>query len=453
MAEFTLSEVLAATDGRLLHEYSTSFNGVSTDTRTLKAGNLFVALQGDNFDAHDYLVRAMDSGALGVIISKQEAYVPEKLTVILVEDTLVAFQALAKLHRQRFALPLIGITGSNGKTTTKDMTAAVLSVKYQVLKTEANFNNDIGLALTLLKLNEQHQVGVLEMGMRGVGEIKRLAGVALPTIGVITNVGETHIELLGSVENIGAAKAELVAEIGDQGLVVLNYDLPLVRDMANVAIGKVVFYGLEVGADVQAVNIVSEGTRTFFDCISSAGTFRVGLEAMGQHNVYNALAAITVGLELGLSPAEVCSGLEQFVPGAMRLQILSIGEYVIINDAYNASPLSMRAAIDTLGTAARGRKVTVLGDMLELGIFAMEAHRRIGRQLAQVGVQVVITVGEMAKHIAAAALECGVAVTVACATHEEAQEALHKLIRPGDTILVKGSRGMKMETIIEMFPQ
>lgn len=454
MAEFTVSEVLEATGAVLAGAGQTrSFTGVSTDTRTLKPGNIFVALKGARFDGHDFLVRAADSGATGFIISNKDAFIPEKTTAFIVDDTLQALQDLARFRRRRFAIPLVAVTGSNGKTTTKDMLAAVLSSRFQVLKTEANYNNDIGLPLTLFNLTGQHQVAVVEMGMRGLGEIRRLAQVALPTVGVITNVGETHVELLGSVENIAAAKAELVEALDAEGLAVLNYDIPLVRAMQAKTAARASQYGLSADADVRAENLQADNQGTVFDCVSKYGRFTATVPLAGRHNVYNALAAITVGLELGLSPAEISSGLLEFVPSAMRLHIDTIGDYTIINDAYNASPLSMAAAIETLGTVAQGRRVAVLGDMLELGELAEDAHRQIGRKLAEEGVKIVITVGDLAGYIAEEALAEGVDVTVACGSHDEAQEALRKLIRPGDTVLIKGSRGMKMEKVLELFKQ
>ncbi|MDR3564948.1 MAG: UDP-N-acetylmuramoyl-tripeptide--D-alanyl-D-alanine ligase [Negativicutes bacterium] len=451
MAEFTISEVLAATGGELIREHKKVFTGVSTDTRTLKPGHLFIALKGEKFDAHDFLLRASDSGATGVVISNRDAYIPDKMTAIIVSDTLVALQELAGFHRRRFSIPMIGVTGSNGKTTTKDMIAAMLGSRLSVLKTEANYNNEIGLPLTLLNLTKDHQAAVVEMGMRARGEIRRLAEIAAPTVAVITNVGETHIELLGSEENIAAAKAELVESLGTNSLAVLNGDIPLVRAMRSKAAGRVITYGFSPDVDLRADNVSDANQEITFDCIWSQGVFTVTLPTVGRHNVYNALAAIAVGLDLNLHPLEICAGIKKFVPSAMRLHIEQIGDFTVINDAYNASPLSMHAAIETLATVARGRKVAVLGDMLELGEVAVEAHCRIGHKLADEGVQVVITVGQLAGHIASAALEDGVDVTVACPGHEEAQEALRKLLRPGDTILIKGSRGMKMEKMLAMF--
>jgi len=257
--------------------------------------------------------------------------------------------------------------------------------------------------------------------------------------------------MLGSVANIAAAKAELVEAIGSDGLAVLNADQSLVGAMRGKTAARAVTYGLVADADIRAADISLGGRETSFTCLGPHGRFPVTVPAVGKHNVYNALAALAVGLELGLSPDEARAGLATFQTGAMRLAIETRGPYTVINDAYNASPLSTHAAIDTLGTVAKGRKVAVLGDMLELGDMAEAAHTRVGEALADAGVRVVVTVGETARNIAAAALAGGVDVAVACAGHAEAEEALRKLLRPGDTVLVKGSRGMKMEKILEVF--
>lgn len=452
MAEFTLDEVLAATGGSLKGPVAAAgFTGVSTDTRTLKGGDLFIALKGEKFDAHDFLAKAAAAGAAGMIVSNGDVAIPGGITAVLVNDTLAALQELAAYHRRRFTIPVVGITGSNGKTTTKDMTAAVLASRFRVLRTEANYNNDIGLPLTLLKLDASHTAAVVEMGMRGRGQIARLAAVAKPTVAIITNVGETHVEVLGSVDNIAAAKGELVEALGPDGLAVLNADQPLVAAMRDKTPASKLFYGLGPTADVRAENIAVGQRETAFECVTPAGRFAVTMPAVGRHNVYNALAAIAVGLSLKLSPDEIRAGLATFAASPMRLHIETIGSYTVINDAYNASPLSMQAAIDTLKTVAPGRMVAVLGDMLELGEMAEAAHKRVGEALAEAGVKVVITVGPFARYIAAAALAGGVDVTVACGAHPEAQEALRKLLRPGDTVLIKGSRGMKMEKMLEVF--
>ncbi|MGL5512700.1 MAG: UDP-N-acetylmuramoyl-tripeptide--D-alanyl-D-alanine ligase [Sporomusa sp.] len=455
MADFTLTEVLKATGGRLTGVAGGKlFRGISTDTRTVQPGNLFIALVGERFDGHQFITQAVSKGASGVVVSR-EAAEHGNVTVIQVENTLTALQSIANYHRRRYEIPVIAVTGSNGKTTTKDMLAAVLSSRFNVLKTEANFNNEIGLPLTLLKLEPGHEAAVVEMGMRARGEIRELAEIALPTVAVVTNVGETHVETLGSIDNIAAAKAELVESIVHDDLVVLNADDPRVWAMQAKTEGRVVLYGLHSDACVRAENItatiVNGAWMTQFRCLSPRGSFPVTLQAVGVHNVSNALAAITVGWELGLKSSEIQAGLSRFVPGAMRLEIKQSGMYTVINDVYNASPLSMAAAISALADIGSGRKIAVLGDMLELGDAAAAAHRQIGRQAAAQGVDVVLTVGELAGQIAAAASEHGVAITRAFQNHQEAIGALRSLLQPGDCVLVKGSRGMKMETVLELF--
>ena len=454
MADFSLTEVIKATGGQLIKAGDTKlFRGISTDTRSIQAGNLFVALVGERFDGNQFAAQAVAKGATALIVSKT-VDVPEHVTVIQVKNTLKALQALARFHRQRYHIPVIAVTGSNGKTTTKDMLAAVLSSRFKVLKTEANFNNEIGLSLTLLKLEASHEVAVVEMGMRARGEIRELTEIAFPTVGVVTNVGETHMEILGSIENIAAAKAELVEAIGHDDVVILNADDLHVRDMQHKTQGRVVFYGLAPDAFVRAENITTGENGeliTTFDCCSARGSFSVTLPAVGIHNVYNALAAIAVGWELGLQPREIQKGIGSFVAGAMRLEIRKYGQYTVINDVYNASPLSMAAALTTLSNISKGRKIAVLGDMLELGDAAVEAHRRVGRQAAEQGVDIIIAVGELAQHIATAAREQGVKTTQSFTEHKAAIDALRKLVKPGDYILLKGSRGMKMETMLETF--
>ncbi|GMA99702.1 UDP-N-acetylmuramoyl-tripeptide--D-alanyl-D-alanine ligase [Pelosinus sp. IPA-1] len=451
MAEFTVEEICLATGGNLVNSIRlVNFTGVSTDTRTVKQGDLFIPLVGENFDGHDFIEQAIKNGASGVIFSRKNMLISKEITAIEVEDTLLALQNLARFHRQRFTIPVVAITGSNGKTTTKDMAAAVLSSKFHVLKTEANYNNEIGLPLTLLQLTKQHEVAVVEMGMRGKGQIRQLANIALPTIAIITNIGETHLELLGSIENIASAKAELLEFIPKSGLSLLNADNSYVKKMSKQVNSRVQFFGLEQG-DIKAENIQMGTQNMKFSCRFAHHEFPVEIPAIGKHNVYNGLAAIALGLELGLNVEEICAGFKNFNASPMRLHIEKLSDYLVINDAYNASPMSMVAAIDTLVEVAKGRKVAVLGDMLELGPVAIEAHGNIGDRLAFCQVDIVVTVGELATNIARRASACGIKKVVACANHKEAQEALQKLIEPGDTILVKGSRGMKMENIIKMF--
>lgn len=450
MAEFSVRDICLATGGRIQQCEENYFTGVSTDTRTIKPGDLFVAITGERFDGHSFINQAIENGAAGIVASTQILSINRNVTVIIVEDTLKAYQDIAAFHRNRFSIPVIAITGSNGKTTTKDFTAAVLSSRWNVLKTQANYNNEIGLPLTLLHLETCHDAAVVEMGMRGLGEIHELTVIARPTIAVLTNVGETHIELLGSLDNIAAAKSELVSAISQDGFVVLNADNDYVKNMNSKALGKVIYYGIQdEQCQVRAVNVRTHEHETVFDCEHSQGVFTAVIPTIGKHNVYNALAAITTALELGLHQDEIKAGLNMFTPSAMRLAIEKIGNYNIINDAYNASPMSMVAAIDTLVEFASGRRIAVLGDMLELGDMAVKAHQQIGQKLAAAGVDIVVTVGELAKNIADSAQAHGIQTVVACDSHAHAQRHLQELLKPGDTVLIKGSRGMKMEKILE----
>lgn len=450
MASFTCEEILAATGGRLVAGTRREvFTGVSTDSRQLQSGELFVALVGERFDGHDFAARAVERGAAGVVVSRP-TMVPTG-AVIMVPDTGKALQDVACFHRRRFNLPVVAVTGSNGKTTTKDMIATVLGAKMPVLKTTANYNNEIGLPLTLLGLTERHRAAVVELGMRGKGQIAALAAVALPTIGVVTNVGETHLGLLGSVDNIAAAKRELVEALPADGVAILNADDDRVAAMAAAAPGKVVLYGCGPASEVRATAVKATSSGLSFMLMAAGETVVMNIPVPGRHNVYNALAAAAVALTLGLSLADIAAGLRAFTPSGMRLNIFSTESYVVINDAYNASPMSMAAAIETLSEISQGRKVAVLGDMLELGHAAAAAHQRVGDLLADQGVALVVTVGRDAAYIAEQARRRGVPAVYSVQEHAAAREILRQQLRPGDTILVKGSRGMHMENVLDMF--
>lgn len=452
MAKFTLDEVLTATNGIVLKKQREDFSSVVTDTRGMETGALFVALVGERFDGHAFARQAAKAGASGIVVGKDFArgeLAFLSATVVRVEDTLKAYQDLARFHRARYNIPVIAVTGSTGKTTTKDLIAAALSSKYRALKTEANFNNEIGLPKTLLQLGPEHDAAVVEMGMRGLGQIKALAEIARPTVGAVTNVNETHIELLGSIENIAEAKSELVEAIGAGGVVILNADDPRVLAMRGKASGKVRLFGLNC-AELGAERIRMETRGMTFLCRGEGWTEEIQLRALGRHNVHNALCAIAAALELGLCVKDIRAGLARYEPADMRLNVKVKGEYVVINDAYNASPASMAAAIDTLASTAKKRAVAVLGDMLELGGHAPEAHRRIGVLLAEKKIDLVVAVGRAAQWIADAARDGGIAEVYACRTGEEAGGALRSALKPGDTILFKGSRGMRMERIIAL---
>jgi UDP-N-acetylmuramoyl-tripeptide--D-alanyl-D-alanine ligase len=452
MAKFTLAEICLATGGKLISGNAQDvqeFSGVCTDSRKINPSELFIALTGDQFDGHQFVAQVINKGAGGVLVSHRVAVPPAAtVAVILCTDTLQALQDIAAYHRQRFAIPVLAITGSNGKTTTKDMIAALLGTRLHVLKTQANFNNEIGLPQTLLSLTAEHEVAVVEMGMRGLGQVTALAQIACPTAGIVTTVGETHLELLGSLENIAAAKAELVEAIPAGGFVVLNADNPYVAAMASKARCVVITFGIHKASDLHGENIRNLADGVAFDCCYQGKRFTVRVPALGEHNVMNALAALAAGFKLGMNQQDMVLGLAQFVPSGMRMAIERVGPYQVINDAYNASPASTASALTTLIALKSGRTVAVLGDMLELGTMSEAAHREIGAIAARLAVDVLVTVGPQARFIAAGAIDNGHQATFACSNQAEAIPILQEKLVSGDVILIKGSRGMKMEQLI-----
>lgn len=453
--QFTLTQVMQATNAVLKKITSASiFGGVTTDTRKVEEGMLFVALKGEKFDGHDFIAEAAKKGAIGAIVNKDydvSRLEDVEIDILAVNDTLKAYQDLAKLWRSKFSIPVIGITGSNGKTTTKDLTAAVLSGKWTVLKTQANFNNEIGLPMTLLQLNKSYDVAVVEMGMRGLGQIKLLTDIAKPTIGVITNVGETHMELLGSIENIAKAKSEMAQAIEIDGKVVLNADDEHVAKMHEVTKARPIYFGINHAADVKAFNVktVGEG-KTEFDAFIGEKMAHFTLNMLGIHNVYNCLAALAVGYACGLTIEEMQKGLASFKPTAMRFEYKKVGDFNVINDAYNASPMSTKAALSNLAKVTDGRKILVMGDMFELGSVEVKAHEDIAVQAKEAGVSIIVTRGTLTQNTARKAREIGMPEVYECANHEEAVATLKKVLQKDDTVLFKGSHGMHMEKIIEL---
>lgn len=448
MAEFTLREVLSVTGGTYTgNEADTvTFSSVSTDTRTIGAESLFVALTGDTFDGHDFLAQAKDKGAIGALVKKGKAV--DGLICIEVESPLLGYQQLANYHRRRFDIPVVAVTGSSGKTTTKEMVAAVLATKFNVLKTEKNFNNEIGLPKTLLQLTEEHEVCVVEMGMRGLGQIDELARIAEPTVGIVTNVGNSHIELLGSRENIGKAKAELIQHIPADGVAILNEDDDIVREMASLTKGKTIYYGIKEKATISGFNLRYKKDGIKFTCRCFDEVFDVFLPMIGEHNVYDALAAIGAGRALGVSSQRIAKGLGHFSGMPMRQEIISFPDIVVLNDAYNANPASMAESIKALGQLDGKRKIAMLGDMLELGGFTEESHREIGRLLVEEGYSEVYTFGEAARFIALEAKSAGLKAAYVCSSHLDMANLYFDHRKKGDVILVKGSRGLRMERVV-----
>jgi len=460
--KLTVKQVLEPLGARLVRGAEDSeFRGVSIDSRSIKEGELFFPFAGQNCDAHQFILGALSNGAAGSIANKEwEApnnFPPDKF-LIVVDDVLQALQSLAGFYQEYLAPPfVIGITGSNGKTTTKDLIASVTKQKYITLKTQGNYNNEIGVPLTLLGLEKQHQVAVIEMGMRGLGEITELAEIIHPNLGVVTNVGETHLELLGSKEKIAQAKGELVAALPPSSPVVLNFDDPYVRDMSKMAQGPVLFYGLEEGAKIRGTNIQSQGEMGMnFTLLMDNQSIQVELPLLGLHNVYNALAAAAVGKVLGLSLEVIKRGLESVELTGMRLEIIDNKQGIkIINDTYNASPASMAAALhilEDLSIRRQGKSVAILGNMYELGAEQERAHQEMGELAARLGINNLVTIGNLAAEIAKGAVRSGMAEEkiLICSSNQEALERIPPLSK-GDTVLVKGSRGMKMEEIVGSF--
>ena len=453
MQSLSCSEVIEATKGVLVSgNINTKLTGISTDSRRINSGDLFIPLVGERFDGHDFIESALDSGAVALLTHRDTKPLDGRV-IIRVEDTLKALQDLARYYRKKFCIPFIAVTGSVGKTSTKDMIACVLSQRFKVLKTCGNLNNEIGLPLTVLNLDITHEIAVVELGMSGFGEISRLASIALPDIAVITNIGLSHVEKLGSRQNILKAKMEILDGLKERGTVVLNGDDNLLFGLKGLLSFRTVYYGIGEGLDYQAYNILNAGEKgTFFEISLYNREYRVHIPVPGIHNIYNALSAIAVGILAGVPVNEIIKGIEEFSPGKMRLNIISAKKIKIIDDAYNASPQSMEAAISVLNDIKGvGRTIAVLGDMLELGACAQEAHLGVGRFAAAKGIDYIVTVGENGGYIAKGAVEAGISNdrVFSFASNEQAVGFLDGFVKEGDVVLVKGSRGMKMEQVVD----
>ena len=433
-------------------------NGVSTDSRTIEPGQLFVALRGENFDGHDYLQAAFDRGAAAAVVSAK----PQGIWGLYLEtpDTLRALGDLAAyvLRRQKKKkrnFKVAALTGSNGKTTTKEMLTAIIGRKGPVLATRGNFNNEVGLPLTVFGLRPEHRAAVLEMGMNHPGEIARLTAIARPDLGLVTNAGPAHLEFLGSVENVARAKGELFAGLGPKAAAVVNLDDPLITEQAQASKGPRITFGFSPGADVRAVNLdlhSLSGIRFRLKTADSEAPCRMRL--LGRHNAANALAAAAAALALGVSIQESAEALAGFAPfpGRLELKPMPAGWY-ILDDTYNANPASMSAALLVARSIrGRGRLAAVLGDMLELGEAAAFEHDLMGRTAAAVGLDILVAVGPEAKAMVKGAkrAENPPAQIKWFPEAEEAARWLKPRLRPEDRILVKGSRGMRMERAVSL---
>ncbi len=422
-----------------------SFDSVCTDTRKITRGSLFIAIKGENFDGHDFAQKAIESGAEAVLCEK-DCGLGEKQ--ILVESTRLALLDLAGYYRSLFKIPVIGITGSVGKTTTKEMTHAVMSAKYNTLKNEGNLNNEIGVPLTLFRLEPSHEAAVIEMGMSGFDEISRMTKAVKPDLAVISNIGVSHIEKLGSREGILRAKLEILHGMRENAPVILNADddmLITVRPGAH----PVVYYGIEnEKSDFKAFDITSKENETELTAGFKGGSGRVSLPFPGRHNVYNALAAVAAGSFFGIEPLKGFEALKNYVPAGMRQRINKKFGMTFIEDCYNASPDSQAAALAVLGSMNAKRKIAVIGDMLELGDVSEKAHNEVGKKAAENGVDAVFTYGERSLETAKGARNGNVPLVKSFLDKEELAKELIAWLRPEDAVLFKASRGMKLEDVI-----
>ena len=450
----------------------TLFHGVSSDSRRIRPGEIFVALHGDRFDGHDYLQQAAERGAAAAIVSNSRR-VPAgfRLPVIEVRDTLRALQEFAANYRQAMLLRTVAVTGSNGKTSTKDMLATLLAERFSTTKTEGNLNNHIGVPLSLLQIRRSHEIGVFEMGMNHPGELAPLAEMVAPAVSIITNVGPAHLEGMGDEQAVAREKAIAILALPPDGVAVLNADNRWTPYLRRRAVSRVVTAGFAVGADVRAENVRRSADGVQFDLIlppldspnwprvvpprglmsESPSPVRIKLAAIGDHWISNALLAAAAARAFGLTTDEIAAGFRKIELPAMRMQACEVEGVHWINDAYNANPDSMRAALQALALwPCVGRRVAVLGDMLELGAESERWHRELGVEAARQKLDLLITVGSMAEFIAGEARANGMQTgsIVICETVTQAAAALRARIQPNDCVLVKASRGMKLEPLV-----
>ena len=453
MKQISVKDIIEVCNGTLIcGDENIICENFSKDTRTIEKGDVYVGIKGERFDGNKLYKEAFDKGA-SVCILEEKAERIEGKTIIYVKDTIKAIQQIAEYKRSFYSIPVIAVTGSVGKTSTKDMIASVMSRKYKVLKTEGNMNNHIGLPFTILKLKD-HNAMVVEMGMNHFGEIRVLTNMVKPTMCVITNIGTSHIGNLGSRENILKAKLEILEGMQKGGTVILNNDNDLLHKWAkeNQKKYEIITYGIENDSNILATNIQQEESKSQYEILLQGKNSKVEVPVPGTHFVYNSLAAISVGIANKVEVADILKGIKEFSLSKRRMEILKNKKgVIIINDSYNASYDSMKASIESLAARKEKRKIAVLGDMFELGEYAEELHKKVGNEVANQKIDLLITVGNLSKNIASEAVKKGMSIenVYTFSNIEEASSFLKKEIKKEDAVLIKASNGMKFDKIVE----
>ena len=452
MEKLSVREVLKATKGVLL-DGSAEFlvDSVSINSKKIKKGAVFVPIMGENVDGHGFIEEAFEAGAVATLISKNDVVAKKKdKAYIKVKDTKLALQQLAEYYRKKFDIPIIGVTGSVGKTSTKEMIASALSARFNVYKTYGNLNGQLGLPLSILELEHKHDVAVIEMGISEPEEMDKLVKIAMPNCAVITNIGVTHIENLHTRENIFKEKFKITNYFKNSNCLFINGDDPLLCNVQKNNQFEVDFFGIKNDCKFRAKNIFCQNGKTKFELICNNVWREFIIPIIGEHNVYNALAAIAVGSFLGMSLNEIQNGLLQFKNLAMRQNVYHLNGIILVDDTYNANPDSMKSALNVLKQISKdnGKKIAVLADMLELGDLTQELHFEVGENVAHAGVDILITVGNLAKFIAKGAMQHKKYMKIySVCSNKEAIDCLKKVVSKNDSILVKGSRGMHAEEI------
>lgn len=458
IVKMNVEEILNATRGKLLiGDLKEDCENFCTDTRKILENDVYVGLKGENFDGNEYYEEALKKGAKVAIVSgiempkeKLEQY--KDKTIIEVDDSLIAFGKIAEYKRSLYNIPVIQVTGSVGKTSTRDIIANVIRTKYETLQTEGNLNNHIGLPTTILKLKD-HEALVVESGMNHLGEISYLGKITKPTIAVITNVGTAHIGLLGSRENILKAKLEILENLKPEGTIVINNDNDMLNKWAKEdKVYKKYTFGIDEKSDVMAYNIKIGNNSSTYNVKINNEEYTVNVPISGKHFVYNSLCAIAVGNLLGISPENIIKGIETFSLTKNRMEVVKIKDNVtVINDAYNASYDSMKPALEYLSELPANRKIAVLGDMFELGEFSEEIHRKVGIEVVTHKIDILVTVGKLAKYIAEEAkyLRMPEENIISLETTEEASEYLNKILQKDDAVLLKAAHGMHFSEIFK----